>query len=182
MIRIGNLTEATRFIQHELASRGKEETRTEKVIADRTDQFPIYHTRIWTLDGPATELFHVKFAKQGYRLKPTDKLSERAKELDEKLRHAIREFGQGNEELNGLNEDVIYELLDYTQQDIDVFFLTVMQDGVVYSCSILDFYQFVMRYDTFFKFPKSRVPVCEVPIGWMKKWANVSVAFPSLAD
>lgn len=179
---IRNLSDAGNYFKAELRKRGKEIVKAERVVADRGPGFPIYHERIWTRHNEVQELYHVKFAKQGYRLKPTDKLSPRAKELDEKLRFALSQFGQGNEELNGLNEDVVLDLLNYTEQGLDVYYITVMAQGTVYAATIQEFYNFVMRYDTFFKFPRSNVPICEVPVGWMKKWTQVLTAPPSLSE
>ena len=113
-------------------------------------------------------------------MKPASELSKAARELDEKLRFALRNFGRGDDSLNGLNEDIVLDLLQFTEKGIDVFYVTVMSDGSVYVSSIIDFYNFVMRYDTFFKFPRSNVPVCEVPTSWMRRWTKVVEAPPSV--
>lgn len=180
MPQISNLSEAVELVKRELLARKANLTKSETVIADYANGFPIKHGRLWVEQGGQKELYQIKFAKSGYRLKPTDRLSAGAKELDIKLRFALKSFGKGEETLNGLNEDVILELVKFTESGTLAFFVTVMGDGAIYVSPILDFYSFVMRYDTFFKFPRSHVPVCEVPTGWMARWAQLKSSPPEI--
>ena len=129
-----------------------------------------FHYRIETV---TEELYHLKFTKNPYRPKPTHKVSEFAKELDEKLKHAIRVFGQDEDTLIGINENLILEMLEISRQGKSVYFLTVVGDGRILWRGIEDFYNFVMRYDTFFKFARDNVPQAMVPTGWLIPWAEV---------
>lgn len=182
MTDVNNLSEAMLQIESELIKRKANIVKKETVIADYANSFPVRHGRIWVEHEGKREVYQVKYAKTGYRLKPTENLSPGARELDVKLRFALVAFGQGHDTLNGLNEDVILDLLSLAEGGIHAYFVTVMRDGAIRVSSILEFYLFAMRYDTFFKFPRSNVPVCEVPVGWMKHWTDIKSAPPALAE
>ena len=179
---ISNLSEAMRQIEMELLKRKANVTKKESVVADYANGRPIYHGRLWVEHEGQSELYQVKYAKTGYRLKPTEKLSPGARELDSKLRFALTNFGKGDDTLNGLNENVILDLVSFAEKGIHAFFVTVMAEGSVRVSSIIDFYSFAMRYDTFFKFPRSNVPVCEVPTGWMNHWTEIKSGPPALYE
>ncbi len=182
MNTISNLSEAIQLIEFELLKRKANITKKEKIIADYANGRPIHHGRIWVVHESQSEVYQIKYAKMGYRLKPTERLSEGAKELDSKMRFALKIFGSGDDTLNGLNEDVILELVSYSEKGVHAFFVTVLADCSIHVRSILDFYSFAMRYDTFFKFPRSNVPVCEVPTGWMHQWTVIKVGPPALSS
>ena len=182
MLSVMNLGEAIKLFEDELRKRKTNVIKTERVVADYMKGRPIYHGRIWAEHARAKELYQIKYARQGYRLKPTSKLSEGAKELDVKLRFSLSNFGRGDDTLNGLNEDVLLDLVGFFEKGIHAFFTTVLGDGSIRVRSILDFYSFAMRYDTFFKFPRSNVPVCEVPTGWMHAWKQVVSSPPTIID
>jgi len=176
---IQNLSQAMSFFEQQLILRNATIKKKENVVADYFNGRPVFHGRIWVEIKGIPELYQVKFTREGYRLKPTEKLSSGAKELDEKLRFTLRTFGNGDETMNGLNEDIVLELYNKTLvENIQSYFVTVMANYQVYVSSIVDFYEFCMRYDTFFKFPRSQVPVCEVPTGWMRQWTQVISSFP----
>lgn len=138
-----------------------------------------FHYRIETT---TEELYHLKFTKVPYRPKPTEKVSLFARELDEKLKYAIRVFGQGEDTLVGINENLILELLEISRQGKSVYFLTVIGDGRILWRGIEDFYNFVMRHDTFFKFARANVPQAMVPTGWLIPWVEAVSKPPTIVE
>lgn len=134
-----------------------------------------FHDRIRTSSG---ELYHLKFTKQPYLPKPSHKVSEFAKELDEKLKHAIRTFGQGEDTLIGINDNIILDLVALSRQGENPYFVTVLGDGRIMWRGIEDFYNFVMRHDTFFKFARQNRPQAMVPTGWLIPWGEMKVYPP----
>ena len=126
-----------------------------------------FHPQIITKSG---ELYHLKFTKKPYRPKDSDRVSAGARELDEKLKHSIRIFGAGDNTLIGVNDEVILRLIEASISVASVYFVTVIGDGRVLWRSAVEFYNFVMRHDTFFKFARQNVPQAMVPTGWLQKW------------
>ena len=136
-----------------------------------------FHYRVET---SSRELYHLKFTKSPYQPKPSVKVSAGAKELDEKLKYAIRIFGNEDSTLVGLNDNIVLELLELTRQGRLVYFVTITGTGKILWRDIDDFYNFVMRYDTFFKFARSNVPQAMVPTGWLFCWEAVKSQVPAL--
>lgn len=136
-----------------------------------------FHYRIQTT---SKELYHLKFTKSPYEPKPTARVSAGARELDEKLKHAIGVFGNGDNTLIGLNDNIILDLLELTSQGHLTYFITVTGTGKILWRSVTDFYDFVMRHDTFFKFARSNVPQAMVPTGWLFCWGEVKSHVPVL--
>ena len=163
--------EALQLLLASLRQRGMELTPTRR--APTGDGF--FHYQVETASG---ELYHLKFTKSPYKPKPTEKVSAGAKELDEKLKHAIREFGQDDDTLVGLNDNVVLDLLALAHEGKAVYFVTVVGDGRILWIGIEDFYSFVMRYDTFIKFARSNAPQAMVPTGWLRSWAAPVIAPP----
>ena len=160
---ISNAAEALNYFKESLLAR-------EMAIADvrkapTGDGF--FHPQIITTSG---ELYHLKFTKQPYRPKESHRVSPGARELDEKLKHSIRIFGAGDNTLVGVNDKVILGLIEASISMATVYFVTVIGDGRILWRSALEFYNFVMRYDTFFKFARQNVPQAMVPTGWLQKW------------
>lgn len=135
------------------------------------------HDRVETTTG---ELYHLKFTKTPYRPKASDKVSAGAKELDAKLKQAIRDFGQGDDTLVGLNDNVVLDLLEEARKGKVVDFVTVLGDGRILWSHIEDFYNFVMRYDTFIKFAVNSPPQAMVPTGWLLPWNKLRIEQPSV--
>lgn len=125
------------------------------------------HPQVITSSG---ELYHLKFTKNPYRPKDTARVSEGARELDEKLKHAIRLFGRGDETLVGINDWVILNLMENLHSYSGSYFVTVVGDGRILWRQVQEFYDFVMRYDTFIKFARQNIPQVMVPTGWLRKW------------
>lgn len=173
---VSDSSEATQRFLLALQQRGIQYSSPQKVS---TGDPGFYHQRILTNSG---ELYHLKFTKSPYKPKPTEKVSEFAKELDEKLKHSIRVFGRGEETLIGINENIVLDLVELTTQGHLAYFVTVVGDGRILWCEIERFYNFVMRYDTFFKFARANVPQAMVPTGWLLPWGELIVRPPTVID
>lgn len=160
---ITNASEALNHFKESLLARGMVIAEVRKTPTG--DGF--FHPQIITTTG---ELYHLKFTKRPYKPKDSDRVSAGARELDEKLKHSIRIFGAGDDTLVGVNDEVILRLIEASIDMASVYFVTVIGDGRVLWRSAVDFYNFVMRYDTFFKFARQNVPQAMVPTGWLYKW------------
>ena len=173
--KVNNLQSAIVLLREKIEERGLSISKVENL----SSQGKYGNARIYTTTG---EIYHLKFTKTGYKPKDSSQVSEAAKELDEKLKFAIRQFGNGDETINGIDIDLLLILLDEASNGKACYFTTIIGDGTTLWCSAEEFYNFVMRYDTFFKFPRSNVPVCEVPMGWLLKWDSPIVAYPKLSE
>ena len=160
---ISNASEALTYFKKGLLAREMAITDIRK--APTGDGF--FHQQIITTSG---ELYHLKFTKRPYRPKDSHRVSYGARELDEKLKHSIRIFGAGDNTLIGVNDEVILGLMGASIPMVTAYFVTVIGDGRVLWRSAVEFYNFVMRYDTFFKFARQNVPQAMVPTGWLQKW------------
>ncbi len=169
---ITNLTGAIQLFTQKLSSRGSEI----QSIEDLSRIGKYGNARITT---KSNEVYHIKYTKKGYTPKKSDQVSSGAKELDAKLKFAIKTFGCGVNTLNGIDEDLILYLIDLMSKGFVCYFVTILSDGTTLWSRADSFYDFVMRYDTFFKFPKTNVPVCEVPLGWLKPWGEPVIDYPS---
>ena len=160
---ISNIKEAAVLLRKKLSQRGIEV----KSIEDLSPLGKYGNARLYTQNG---DVYHLKYTKSAYKPKDSDRVSEAAKELDEKLKFAIKTFGKEWDTLNGIDEDLLLHLVELARNGVACFFVTILSDETVLWCRADEFYLFVMRYDTFFKFPKTNVPVCEVPMGWLLGW------------
>lgn len=170
---VTNVTEAVALFTRQLKDRGIKIRDVENL--SRMGKYG--NARLISETG---EIFHLKFTKSGYIPKDSDRVSSAAKELDEKLKFAIRTFGRGIDSLNGIDEDLLLHLVDQMEKGFSCYFVTVLTDDTTLWCRADSFYDFVMRYDTFFKFPKTNVPVCEVPMGWLLPWEEPLIAPPNI--
>lgn len=160
---INNASEALECFKTGIVARHMESAEVRRVPTG--DGF--FHPQIITKSG---ELYHLKFTKKPYRPKETTRVSAGARELDEKLKHAIMAFGNGDETLVGVNDSVILNLLGNLHSYSGSYFVTVVGDGRILWRRVQEFYDFVMRHDTFIKFARQNVPQAMVPTGWLTKW------------
>ncbi len=168
---ISNAKEASILLTQRLVKRGLEV----REVEDLSRHGKYGNVRLYAATG---EVFHLKFTKSGYKPKDSNKVSSSAKELDEKLKFTIKVFGQGADTLNGIDEDLLLYLVELMGKGVPCYYVTILSDETTLWCRADSFYQFVMRYDTFFKFPKTNVPVCEVPMGWLLPWEEPLIAPP----
>ncbi len=172
MIQINNFNEAKAELLHLIQSRGSKIVKTE----DLTLKNIFGNIRYFTDDA---EVFHLKFSKKLFQ--PRDNVVGGAADLDKKLKFAITHFGSGETTLNGINEDILIELIDIESKGFQTYFVTVMADGRVLWRTAREVYEFVQRYDTVMHFPKAyEQPVCFVPTGWLINKSNVISGPPKL--
>ena len=134
------------------------------------------NTRIYTESG---DIYHLKFSKKLFT--PRENVKGGAADLDKKLKFVISEFGQGDDSLNGIDEDLLLELVDFGKKGNVSYFVTVMTDGRVLWKTGLETYDFILRYDTIMHFPRAfSSPVCFVPTGWLTNRSNLVTNWPSL--
>lgn len=175
MDTVSGLRDAIQLLTRQLQERGLEVSSVENLARSGKPG----NARLHTERG---EIYHLKFTRSGYKPKDTAKVSKAARELDEKLKFAISAFGRGRDTLNGIDEDLLLHLLDLGAKGSECYFITILADGTTLWCAAEDMYEFVMRYDTFFKFPRSKVPVCEVPMGWLLEWDSPITAPPMVSS
>ena len=160
---VGNASEALEYFKAGIVERHMAVSEVRRVPTG--DGF--YHPQIIT---ETKELYHLKFTKEPYRPKETARVSAGARELDEKLKHAIYHFGNGEDTLIGVNDSVILNILESQCQFSGSYFVTVVGDGRILWRRAQEFYDFVLRHDTFIKFARQNAPQAMVPTGWLTKW------------
>lgn len=168
-MNINNASEALEYFKAGMTARHMEVAEVRRVPTG--DGF--FHPQVLAKTG---ELYHMKFTKEPYRPKDTSRVSAGARELDEKLKHSIRAFGHGDDTLVGVNDSVILNLLEHLESYAGSYFVTVVGDGRILWRRAQEFYDFVMRHDTFIKFARQNAPQAMVPTGWLMKWQRPLVA------
>lgn len=169
---ITNINEAQAELTRLIQARGGSIEKTEDLtLRKRYGNF-----RFYTKDG---EVYHLKFSKK--LIEPRPKTPGNNSDLDEKLRLAVRYFGNGENTLNGIDEDLLLELIEIESKGYQTYFVTVMSDGKVLWRTGREAYEFVQRYDTIIHFPQAfQQPVCFVPTGWLINKSNVISGPPKL--
>ena len=178
-VDIRNLTEATDYFQDTLAKRQIKIQRIESKVKTG-------NSRLFTESG---EVYHLKFTRKPFR--PDADKRGPARELHLKLHFAMENFEYRSGTLLtpsergtmvGIDEDLLLHLLDLVQKGLNAYVVTILGRGMTLWLEANDFYNFVMRYDTFIKFPRSGVPVCFAPTGYFLPWANPIIQPPSLVE
>jgi len=155
-------------------------------IARREARVKPGNTRFYT---EGSELYHMKFTKKPFRPDP-DKQGP-ARELHLKLHFAINTFEVRSSSalevseagtMVGIDQDLILDLITAEQRGLTTYVVTMLEREVTLWLPGADFYSFVMRYDTFIKFPRSGVPVCYVPTGFFLLWSDPKQAFPGVGN
>lgn len=133
------------------------------------------------------EIYHIKFTRSPFR--PDAEKAGPARELHLKLHFAMSQFEYKSSHLLlpdekgtmvGIDEDLVIALLDYSLNGYLPYIVTALARGIFLWLPAVEFYEFVMRYDTFIKFPKSGVPVCYVPTGYFQLWQEPKTSYPTL--
>lgn len=132
--------------------------------------------RIYT---SCSEVYHLKYSKKLF--KPRDNVVGGAADLDNKLKLVIKLFGNGDESLNGIDEDLLVELVNMGAQGLNTYFTTVMADGRVLVRPGQEVYDFVLAYDTIMHFPRAfQQPVCFIPTGWLINKYDLLIEVPGV--
>jgi len=174
---VRNLDEATRYFRDSLAKRNIKVQRVEQRVKPG-------NSRLFT---ESREVYHLKFTRRPFR--PDADKRGAARELHLKLHFAMRNFGYRSgalltdEEIGtmvGIDEDLLLHLLALSHDAYKVYVVTILGRGLILWLEANDFYKFVMRHDTFIKFPRSGVPVCYAPTGYFIAWAEPKEYPPSV--
>ena len=173
---ISTITDAERLIASLLNQRGV----TIESIESRVKPG---NSRLFTNKG---EVYHVKFTKVPFR--PDADKQGAARELHLKLQFAMKTFEYRSADvlqpeergtMVGIDEDLLLALCQLASGGKQAYVTTVLEREVVLWISADEFYNFVMRYDTFMKFPRSGVPVCYAPTGYFLTWSGPKAAVPT---
>jgi hypothetical protein len=176
MSDILSLSDAISIFEHSLVLRDIEITKKENYV--KPGNARLFSTK--------NEIFHVKFTRTPFR--PDAEKAGPARELHLKLQFAMSQFEYQSSHLLlpdekgtmvGIDEDLILALLDYSLKGYFPYIVTALARGVFLWLPAIEFYEFVMRYDTFIKFPRSGTPVCYVPTGHFQLWQEPKVSYPA---
>jgi len=180
-----NLATAENFVKESLRERSFIVSTAERIIVDRNRYgSPIFHSRIKTEEG----YFQVKYQKSEHMPLADHEIRSAHKE-NERLKYAIRSFGKGNDTDIGINENVLFDLINVEEKSgLPTFLLNAVGESKVYSqeskiywCRAREFYEFSMCWGTvIFNSSAYGGTVYLVPTGWMKLWSNPISAPPSL--
>lgn len=184
-ILFDNLNSAESYIQESLRQRTYEVKQRERVKVDISRYGrPIFHSRIMTDDG----YYQVKFQRQEH-MPLADNEVRTAHTENKRLKYAIQNFGQGNETDIGVNQNVLFDLMELeAKSGLQTFLLNavgnsrIFQDhSIIYWSRALDFYEFAMRWGTvIYNSSAYGGTVFLVPTGWMKLWEEPLHAPPCL--
>lgn len=180
-----NLSESVKQIEQSLTQRGIEIIKTEQIVVDHArDGHPILHARLWTQHG----VYQIKYQKTEH-IPLADHEIRTAHIENERLKYAIRFLGSGNETDIGVNESVLFELLNIEEEKLTGAFLlnavgasrVYQGSSIVYWCRAKEFYEFAVRWGTvIYNSVSYGGTVFLVPTGWMRKWVDILTAPPAL--
>ena len=172
VINVSTVEEATITLETLLHFRGEEIIKKENL----SNRKKFGNIRIFTKIG---DIYHLKFSKKLFS--PRENVVGGAADLDRKLKFAVDKFGDGDSTLNGIDEDLLVELITAQSVGGQTYFVTVMNDGRVLWRTGVESYEFILRYDTIMHFPKAFTsPVCFIPTGWLVNHSNVISALPAM--
>ncbi len=175
MAEITSLSDAVSVFEQSLRSRNINISRKEIYIKPG-------NARLFSSNN---EIFHIKFTRSPFT--PDADKTGPARELHLKLHFAMNQFDFRSshlllpEEIGtmvGIDEDLVLALVDYSIEGSQTYIVTALARGIFLWIPGYEFYEFVMRYDTFIKFPRSGVPVCYVPTGYFRLWQEPIVNYP----
>lgn len=138
----------------------------------------VYQKQVWTQNN---DVYHVKYWTNRWIPKDSSRVSDFAKPLDEKIKTAIKTFGNGDLSASGINEDTLLDLLDISQKGYQTYLITIYQSGEILWCRAEELYYFCTRYGLIPQFSHTYgEPFCWVPTGWLKNFEDVLVNWPTL--
>lgn len=141
----------------------------------------VYPIRI---DTDSREVYIVKYWNKKWQ--PSDKISQFARDLDERYRYTIRTFGRDDLSATSMNADLLIRLIELDEKGFNCFTVTIYASGEVLFCSAREMYEFATRYGTLQQFtsdPSLQDALSlRVPSGWLKKWTEVKSGPPALGD
>jgi hypothetical protein len=177
-----NIKEAEIQLCKSIKERGFDITKNESIEVDRNKYgSPILHTRIFS----ERSLYHLKFQRSEH-LPLEDNQVRTAHAENDRLKHAIRSFGRGNKTDIGINESILFQLLDYEEKmGITSYIINAVGSSIVYNnesvlywCRAKDFYEIAIAWGTIiYNSSAYGGTVFLVPSGWMKTW-NEPISAP----
>jgi len=179
-----NCSEAVRFFCQVLDQRGMPIAEMQKKSVNAGFGRMLKQDVIRTTTG---EMFYIICRPRGrWYPKSTEKVSEFARPLDERLKFMIATFGREDGSISGLNEDSLLWLLERAGQGLRSYLVTIFpKSGEILWCSAQEAYDIVMRYGALPQMSRKGLEgqtMCSVPTGWMKPWMDLKVAAPSISE
>ncbi len=184
---IQNISEASNLVKNSLVLRGGLVKKEEKVLVDRNRYGrPINHIRIHTDD----EIYHIKYQKTEH-MPLADNEIRSAHLENERLKYVIKIFGKGNKTDIGINENVIFDLLELESKlGYNCYLLNAVGassvhkgESVIYWSKAKDFYSFTMNWGTaIYNSSAYGGTVFLVPSGWMKLWQEPLTSYPTISE
>jgi len=182
-MKFSNLKEAEVQISKSLNDRGFIIDKQESIIVDRTKYgTPIMHSRIFG----ESSVYHIKFQKSEH-IPLEDNQVRTAHAENDRLKHSIRIFGKGNNTDIGVNESILFQLLEFEERlgiagyIVNAVGSSIFYNGesVLYWCRARDFYELAMAWGTvIYNSSAYGGTVFLVPSGWMKLW-NEPISAPA---
>lgn len=175
-----NQKEAEIELSKSIEGRGLKISKRESIVVDHNKYgSPISHTRIFC----DRSVYHLKFQRSEH-IPLEDNQVRTAHVENDRLKHAIRTFGHGNKTDIGINESVLFQLLEYEDiYGITAFIINAVGSSNIYNNSILywcrarDFYEIAIGWGTvIYNSSAYGGTVFLVPSGWMKIWKDPIIA------
>jgi hypothetical protein len=170
-----SIKEAQLELSKSFNERGIGITKQESIIVNHSKYgSPIYNTRIFSENS----IYHLKFQRAEH-IPLEDNQVRTAHTENERLKHAIRTFGRGNKTDIGIDEPILFELLEYEEKHgLTAYIINAVgssifynNESVLYWCRARDFYEVAMAWGTvIYNSSAYGRTVFLVPSGWMKTW------------
>jgi len=177
-----NIKEAELQLIKSFNERGIKITKKESIIVNHSKYgTPIYNTRVYTEDS----VYHLKFQRSEH-VPLEDNQIRTAHAENDRLKHAIRTFGGGNNTDIGIDEPILFELLEFGEKlGITSYIINAVgssvfhnNESVIYWCRVREFYELAMAWGSvIYNSSSYGRTVFLVPSGWMKLW-NEPISAP----
>ncbi len=171
--------EAEEWFYEELIKR-EYQSITKKTIKEYVKGGRYAYPKLFTCDNKDVYLLTFLRSRQDM-LWDSDRVTEEFRNLDERLKLAIKIFGQGVNQMTQCKELTLLHLLNLNNEGYQTFMVTVYSNGDAFWARAIDFYEFSTRYGTYQEFFRSAelaygLPY-RVPTGWMIPWRKKSLKY-----
>lgn len=183
-ILFNDLQTSSNYIMQSLENRQLHVIRHERIVVDYNQYGrPVYHYRVWTDSG----LFHIKFQRSEH-IPLADNQIRKAFAENNRLKYVINNFGNGNSTDIGINENVLYELLEIEEkQKIISYLINAVGESLVYPGNSIvywsrtkDFFDISLQWGTvIYNSGAYKGTVFLAASGWMKLWSDPISAPPT---
>lgn len=157
-------------------------TKHESIIVNHSKYgSPIYNTRLFSDNS----VYHLKFQRAEH-IPLEDNQIRTAHAENDRLKHSIRTFGCGNNTDIGIDEPILFELLELEEKfGITSYIINAVgssvfykNKSVIYWCRVREFYELAMAWGSvIYNSSSYGRTVFLVPCGWMKLW-NEPISAP----